>query len=80
MVGEIPTAGASVGALATGSIRAIAFRSGVLTRRACVHRCKVYSASNDFTNSSSSAIALLQKVVLWERVGGRWIYPEFLIH
>ena len=51
MGGEIPTARAAVVALATGGILASAVRSGVLTRRAGAHRCQVYPAPEDFTNS-----------------------------
>jgi hypothetical protein len=49
--GEIPATGAAVIALTASSINAIAFRSGVVTRGASAHRCQVYSAPADFTNS-----------------------------
>src|SRR5688572_4181971 len=46
--------GAAVVALATGGIVAIAFGSGVLTRRARAHEGEVYPAPNNFTNSTDA--------------------------
>jgi hypothetical protein len=49
--GKIPVTGAAVVALTVSGIKAVAFSSGVLTRRASAHGCQMYSAPNNFTNS-----------------------------
>jgi hypothetical protein len=54
---EIPVTGAAVVALAARGIIAIAVRRGVLTRRASAHRCRVYPAPNNFTNSSGRPLS-----------------------
>src|SRR5262249_40949361 len=48
---EVPVTGTTMIPLATAGLRAIAFCSGVLARRARAHRCRMYPAPHDFTNS-----------------------------